>query len=155
MLLRRPSVQIPPNVVVLVGDGRKALFLRNIGDAEFPNLRMEEILSRENPPTREHGADRPTRVFQSIRDGRRSAADQQDWHELQEHAFAREVTDALAYLVRGSGATSLIIVAPPKTLAQIRKLIDSDVAEKICREVDKDLTKHPISEIERLLLAAE
>jgi protein required for attachment to host cells len=32
------GVTIPNDAVVFVGDGRKALFLRNEGDEEFPNL---------------------------------------------------------------------------------------------------------------------
>jgi protein required for attachment to host cells len=30
--------KIPHGAIVFVGDGRKALFLRNDGDEEFPNL---------------------------------------------------------------------------------------------------------------------
>ena len=33
---------IPHNAMVFVGDGRKALFLRNDGDEKFPNLRTEK-----------------------------------------------------------------------------------------------------------------
>ena len=35
-------VKIPHNALVFVGDGRKALFLRNDGDAKFPNLKTEK-----------------------------------------------------------------------------------------------------------------
>ena len=36
-------LKIPHNALVFVGDGRKALFLRNDGDAKFPNLRAEKV----------------------------------------------------------------------------------------------------------------
>ena len=35
------KLKIPHNALIFVGDGRKALFLRNDGDEEFPNLKTE------------------------------------------------------------------------------------------------------------------
>ncbi len=32
------KIVIPRDAVVFIGDGRKALFLRNHGDEKFPNL---------------------------------------------------------------------------------------------------------------------
>ena len=55
-------LKIPHNALVFVGDGRKALFLRNDGDAKFPNLKTEKVFEDENPPTHEQGSDRPGRV---------------------------------------------------------------------------------------------
>ena len=46
---------------------------------------------------------------------------------------------------------ALVIVAPPRTLAQLRHAFHVDVKKRIIAEVDKDLTKHPISEIEKHL----
>ena len=56
-------LNIPHNAFVFVGDGQRALFLRNIGDAKFPNLTVERVFSEQNPPTREQGTDRPGRGF--------------------------------------------------------------------------------------------
>ena len=36
-------VRIPHNAYVLVGDGRKALFLRNIGSEIAPQLKTEQV----------------------------------------------------------------------------------------------------------------
>ena len=40
-------LKIPHQALVFVGDGRKALFLRNDGDAKFPNLRVEKVFENE------------------------------------------------------------------------------------------------------------
>ncbi len=37
------QAQILHNAFVFVGDGRKALFLRNDGDEKFPNLETERV----------------------------------------------------------------------------------------------------------------
>ncbi len=56
---------IPPEALVFVGDGQKALVLRNAGDATTPRLVVERVFVAENPPTREQGSDRPGRNLAS------------------------------------------------------------------------------------------
>jgi protein required for attachment to host cells len=43
------KLQIPHDALVFVGDGRKALFLRKVGDEKFPNLRTEKVFEQANP----------------------------------------------------------------------------------------------------------
>jgi len=43
--------RIPHHAVVFVGDGRKALFLRNEGDEKSPNLTTMQVFIDDNPPT--------------------------------------------------------------------------------------------------------
>src|SRR3972149_3454581 len=59
------KLKIPHDAIVLIGDGRKALFMRNRGDEKFPDLRVERVLEHDNPPTREQGSDQPGRAIQS------------------------------------------------------------------------------------------
>ncbi|MGY4314094.1 baeRF12 domain-containing protein [Bradyrhizobium sp. JR3.5] len=146
--------KIPHNALVFVGDGRKALFLRNDGDAISPNLRAEEVFEDVNPSTHDQGSDRPGRMSEAALPGRRSAVEPTDWHDIEEHHFARKVAAAMEKLVRTSRAKALIVVAPPRTLAELRNSFHSDVKACIVAEINKDLTKVPISEIERHLDAA-
>ena len=146
------KLRIPHDAFILVGDGRKALFLRNDGDEKFPNLKVEQVEQMENPPTREQGTDKPTTVFQSA-DGRRSASEQTDWHNLEEQRFARDIAARMEGVMRKRAVKSLIVVAPARTLAELRTAFHDDVKKKIVAEVEKDLTKHPVHEIERHLTA--
>lgn len=143
--------KIPHDALVFVGDGRKALFLRNDGDAKFPNLKTESVFEVENPPTRQQGSDRPGRVSEAALAGRKSAVDATDWHDFEEHRFARTVATAMEQLVRASKAKALVVVAPSKTLAELRDAFHSDVKACIVAEINKDLTKHPVWEIEKHL----
>lgn len=143
---------IPHNAYILIGDGRKALFLRNEGDEKFPNLRTERVLVDDNPRTHEQGTNRPGRSFARRGSSRRSAMETTDWHEVREHQFAEQVASALEQLVRTRGVTALAIIAPPRTLADLRHAIHQDVKSRIFAEIDKDLTKHPIPEMERFLV---
>jgi protein required for attachment to host cells len=143
---------IPQDALVFVGDGRKALFLRNHGDAKFPNLRTEKVFDQENPSTHEQGSDRPGRLSEAHISGRRSAVEPTDWHDIEEHRFARKVAAAVEQVVRRNKTTALIVVAPPRTLADLRNAFHPDVKACIIAEINKDLTKHPLMEIEKHLM---
>ncbi|HYA75103.1 MAG TPA: host attachment protein [Roseiarcus sp.] len=147
------KLAIPHDAFIFVGDGRKALFLRNAGDEKFPNLKTERVFAdEENPPTHEQGSDRPGRGFASAHSSRHSAMEETDWHEVEEHRFVQRVSAALEALVRERGAPALVIVAPPRTLADLRHGLHPDVKARIVGEIDKDLTRHPVREIERHIL---
>jgi protein required for attachment to host cells len=147
------KLRIPQGGFVFVGDGRKALFLRNDGDEKFPNLKVERVLTHANPSSHEQGTDRPGKTFARAGTNRHSGLETTDWHDLEEHNFAREVAGALEGVVRKNGVSALVIVAPARTLADLRKSFHDDVKKKIIAEIDKDLTKHPVYEIEKHLTA--
>ena len=59
---------------------------------------------------------------------------------------------AVEQIVRGNKATALIVVAPPRTLADLRNAFHPDVKACIIAEINKDLTKHSLIEIEKHLM---
>jgi protein required for attachment to host cells len=142
------KLKIPHDAFVFVGDGRKALFLRNDGDEKSPNLKTEKVFEEENPSSHEQGTERPGHISKA---GRRSTVEPTDWHDIEEHLFARKVAAAMEQMIRVSNVKALIVVAPPRTLAELRDAFHSDVKACILAEINKDLTKHPIAEIEKRL----
>jgi protein required for attachment to host cells len=147
------KLRIPHNAFVFVGDGRKALFLHNAGDEKFPNLKTERLFTDDNPPTHEQGSDRPGRAFKRAGTNLRSGVGDTDWHDLEEHRLIQRVAAAMERLVRERKVKALVIVAPPRALADLRQALHADVKERIIAEIAKDLTKHPVYEIEKHLLA--
>ena len=146
-------LRIPHNAYVIVGDGRKALFLRNEGNGAAPRLKTEQVFQNNNPPTRDQGWGPPGRSFQSVGNSR-SSVEQTDWHEIGEQRFARTIADALEALARDRDIPGFVIVAPPRALADLRRAFDAHVRARIIAEIDKDLTSHPVEDIERRLTAA-
>ncbi|MGZ9104730.1 MAG: baeRF12 domain-containing protein [Rhodoplanes sp.] len=146
------KISIPHDAFVFVGDGRKALFLRNEGDEKYLNLKTERVLHDLNPATRDQGSDQPGRSFASV-GARRSAVEDTDWHELEEQRFAHDIADALHRIVRDRKVKALVVIAPPRTLAELRRAFHAEVKSRIVAEIDKDLTKQPIYEIEKHLAA--
>ena len=143
------KLRIPHNALVFVGDGRKALFLRNDGDEKFPNLKTETVFEDENPPSHAQGTDRPGHIGKGSQ--RRSAVEPTDWHDIEEHHFARKVAAALEQVVRTRKVKALVVVAPPRTLADLRDAFHADVKARVIAEIHKDLTRHPVGEIEKHL----
>jgi len=145
------TLNIPHNAWILVGDGEKALILRNDGDEKFPNLVTEQVMRHENPPTRDQGSDRPGRRP----DGpgvHRSAVENTDWHRMEKERFAHEMAGHLRQAALDNAFAHLVVVAPPHVLGELRQAMDKAVQTKILAEIDKDLTKHPVHEIERILV---
>ena len=147
-------IRIPHQAWVLIGDGRKALVMRNEGDEMFPNLQTTTVFrDQANPATAQLGSDRPGRTVEQL-SGRRSSVEQTDWHESAEHRFAQSVAATLCALEDAGEISALVVVAPPKTLAELRGAFTDSLRSKIIAEVNKDLTHHPVHEIERLLTSA-
>ena len=146
------KLTIPHDAFVFVGDGGKALFLRNEGDEKFPNLVTERVFVDNDPPTREQGTDAPGRVYSGAHALGRSAVETTDWHEIEKDRFAKRVSAALEDVVRKRATPALVIVAPPHILADLRRALHPDVKARVVAEIDKDLTKHPVREIERHIL---
>ena len=143
-------MQIPHNAFVLVADGRKALFFRNEGDAEFPNLRVEHAEEHPNPADRDQKTD-AAGAASSTQSG---TMGETDYHQQEEDRFAAETADMLKRRALANGFETLIIVAPPKTLGELRRHYHKEVSNRLTGELAKDLTGHPVPEIEKALSAA-
>ncbi|WP_448664274.1 host attachment family protein [Sphingomonas sp. CJ20] len=147
-------MQVPHDAVVVVADGRKMLWLRNEGDAAFPNLQVERKRTQDNPATGDQATDAPGRSFSSVGPGR-SAYEQTDFHQLEEDRFAAETADLLRKRALANDFESLIVVAPPRTLGELRKHYHVTVTDRLAGELSKDLTGHTLPQIEEALLKAE
>jgi protein required for attachment to host cells len=148
--MRMTGVMIDHDAWVMVGDGEKALFFRNEGDARFPNLEVVDVLEHENPSTREQGTDRPGRSSSSVGTAR-SSMQETNWHKLEKHRFAKEIADTLYQAAHRGRYKKLILTAPPMIMGDLRKALHKEVSSRVVAEISKDLTNMPPHEIERVL----
>ncbi len=139
---------------ILIGDGKKALLLINEGDADLLNLRRLSMTEQESAPTHEQGTDRPGRSFSSGSPGR-SSYQQTDWHTLDEERFAHEMAHSINHAALAHDFDRLIVIAPPKTLGELRAAFSPQAQTKIIAEIAKDLTGHSMPDIEKLLTSYE
>jgi protein required for attachment to host cells len=147
------KMQVPHNSCVLVADGKKMLFFRNEGDSDYPKLEVERKREQDNPADRAQKSDAPGRAFDASGGPGRSAYQETDFHQLEEDRFAAETAELLRKRALRNEFESLIIVAPPRTLGELRKHYHKEVEKRLAGEIAKDLTGHPVTEIEKILQA--
>jgi protein required for attachment to host cells len=146
------SVSIRNKEWVVVCDGAKALVLENAGDATMPNLKTREVYEQKDPATHELGTDAPGRTSGS--NGKmRSAVAQTDWHARNEQAFLESVVKKLDASVSAGDVKSIVLVAPPRALGVLRSAYSTALKGAVRAEIDKDLVKVPVHEIEKRLTA--
>jgi protein required for attachment to host cells len=137
---------------VVICDGAKALLLENVGDEMFPNLRTREVYEQEDPKTHELGTDAPGRSFQSVGTAR-SAMEQTDWHDQEEGRFLEKLAARLDAAVSAGKVKSFVLAAPPRALGVLRQAYTPGLRRALRAEIDKDLVKLPLHEIEKHLAA--
>jgi protein required for attachment to host cells len=79
---------------------------------------------------------------------------QTDWHQIAEDKFAAEVARDINAAALANEFEELIIVAPPKALAELRTHLHKEAQGRVVAEIDKDLTNHPVEEIQKILAKA-
>jgi protein required for attachment to host cells len=149
--MAKAAVKLPEGAWVVVCDGRKALILENIGDAEYPDLRTRDVDKQEHPPTSDLGTDRPGRSHQSV-GSHRSAMEETDWHEQAEDEFLADLVRRLDSALLSKEVKDLVIVAPPRALGALRKTYSTHIQSALIAEIDKDLTTMPVDQIEKHLI---
>lgn len=146
------DVRLSNDALVLVGDGEKALFLRNRGTPFKPELVVEQILENDNPKTADQGTDQPGRASASPGTVR-SAVEETDWHRISKERFASDIAAALYKQAHAGRFDELVVIAPPLVLGTLRKQFHKEVAGRVTAELPKELASLPIAEIEKLLAA--
>lgn len=155
-------MQIPHDGYVLVADGRKMLFFRNDGDGTYPNLKVVTATEAKNPKTSDQGSDQPGRSAagggargqgMTVKAGR-SAFSETDWHTLEETRFAEDAAAMLKEQALANTFESLVIVAPPSALGDLRQHYHKEVSKRLVGEIAKDLTNHPVDQIEKIISEA-
>ena len=152
-------MQIPHDGYVLVADGQKMLFFRNEGDESFPNLQVVSAAEHEDAKTRDQGTDEPGRsaagvaargIGIGVKAGR-SAYSETDFHTLEEQRFAADAAEMLKQRALANEFEKLLIVAPPGTLGELRRHYHKEVEQRLIGEIPKDLTNHPVDQIEKII----
>jgi protein required for attachment to host cells len=146
------ALKVSTGAWVVVCDGRKALILENIGDRISPNLRQLEVCGHSDARTSELGTDAPGRVHPST-GAARSSVEQTDWHDEAEREFLQALATRLDKAVTAGETRGLVVVAPPRALGMLRKAYTASIQGALRKEVDKDLVRKPIYEIEKHLFS--
>lgn len=142
---------IPNNALVLVVDGRKMLFLRNHGDEQQIDLRTESHDARQDAKDSDMKSDGPGTQGQSFGYGR-PTLQETDYHQLEEDRWAADAADRVNKRALANDFDALAVIAPPKTLGELRKHWHKETERRIIVEMPKEMTDRPIPDIEQMLI---
>lgn len=144
----------PTKTWIVVADGARARFFRP--DREAAKLvpagpaDLAAPQSRQRP--RDLKSDKPGRSFSSARSGARHAFEPpHDYHKLEKHRFMAMLAEALDAACSRRDFDDLILVAPRRSLGELRGLLSKRVQERVRQEISKDLTNEPPSRLRRRL----
>ena len=143
---------IANHALVLVTDGRKTLFFRNHGDINQIDLRTEAHDERVDQSDGEMKTDAAGSTHQSGGYGR-SSYEETDFHQLEEDRWAKSAAEEVNKRALSNDFEALAIIAPPKTLGELRKQLHKEAAKRVVCEIAKEMTGHTIADIEKLIVA--
>ncbi len=134
-------MKIPKNATVAVADGQVLNLFRNSGDENAPKLASlpDAAVSTDN---RESGA------------RHQSSSANPSQSQLEEDSFAAGIADHLNKQVLDGKIESLIIIAAPRTLGELRKHYHKALSSILVGEIPKDLTGHALADVEKTIAAA-
>ena len=100
------------------------------------------------PQSRRHThdlvSDRPGRSFSSSRAGQRHSFEAtHDPHKLKKHKFMVELADMLDDACQRKDFDQLVLVAPHRSLGELRGLLSERVQRRIHKEIARDLAIAP------------
>ena len=142
---------IPHNALVLVADGRKMLFLRNQGKGQQIELVTEAHHERDDRKNSEIKSDAAGAGAQSGGYGR-PAMEETDFHQQDEDRYAADAADQLRIRALAGDYDALVIVAPPRTLGELRKHLHKEVEKRMVMELAKEMTDRPLPDIAAMLM---
>ena len=128
---------------VLIADGARARILVNEGRGSGLEPVPGKDFNATHAATRVLGADKPGRVFESADSARHAMAPRVDWHEYEKHLFARMIAADLDKAAERRAFDRLVLVAPPKSLGELRAALGAETRKKVTAELAKDLTSIP------------
>lgn len=137
--------------LIVIADGGKALFFRNDGPGKGL-VHLEQLdFAEKTPRSHDLGDERPGRVYASTGTHRSAMQPRSDPHDQMETQFAHRVAVRTENVFAEHEAERLIIVAAPRALGEIRKMLPKSLAKFLSATLAKDLTKTPVNDLPKHL----
>ncbi len=128
--------KLPEGTLVVVADGEKARWFRNVGDGQALQLRQEAMMDAHD-------------MFLQGPSG--AAPPEQTLQQTDEASFAKQVVHKLNEGALHDAYADLVLVADPQTLGQMRPQLHKETLARLRGEVAKTLTNSPLEDITRAL----
>jgi protein required for attachment to host cells len=138
--------------IVVADGGRARIVVRAAHDRGCETIRCIESVAR-GKRSAQLGSERPGRVSERASGLRHALEPRTDRHEGAKRQFAAVLAEAINRAGKRGEFGSLLLIAPARQLAAIRKRLAPEVVQSIAGTIAKDLTKTPDSELSGHLVA--
>jgi len=143
--------------LVVVADGARARFLKPSEDLRklVPADDADMLSPQARRPSRDLVTDKPGRGFSSMRDGVRHGFEPvHDYHKLEKRKFTARLAETLDQACAAKKFDRLVLVAPRRSLGELRTLLSPRVQKAVSHEIAKDLTASTPAALRRALASA-
>lgn len=140
---------LPTGTWIVLADSGRYLVMENTGSASELRLKLLRSEEQDLPLESEDGSGRPGRMSQPSTP--KSAFEETDWRRLAKAEWAKELADQLNNWASTGKFDKLLLAAAPRTLGDLRPHMSGALKAKLVAELDKDLTKHHVKDIETLI----
>lgn len=132
---------------ILIADGSRAKIIEKCKN-ELSNIGLTHHLS-EISTEKDKGRHKPGAAKASALHSKNSFPTHEDWGIFEKNEFAAKMAEIINK--NNEAFEELVLIAPPKTLGELRKQLNTISRLKLVEEIDKDYTHTPIKEIESIL----
>jgi protein required for attachment to host cells len=133
----------PTRSWIVIADGGQARILENHGPGKGLVPLPAEAMHQTLHPSRDINSDRPGRSHDRFGPGRHAMEPPSDPHREEKRRFADQLAEHINEAALKHSYDRLILVAPAKTLGDLRQALSKEATAKIDGELSKDLTKIP------------
>jgi protein required for attachment to host cells len=127
---------VPHNALVVVADGVGARFFRNIVANDESSLTLEQEFN-------------PSNLLDDGPSGMRPPESSRQ--ETDEATFAKQLAHELYRCAHSGQFASLVLIADPQTLGQMRPILHKEVTDRLLFDLAKTLTSAPKADIQKAL----
>lgn len=143
--------------LIVVADSAKARFLKESEDHKklVPAEDADMLAPKARRPDRDLVTDKPGRGFSPARDGRRGGFESpHDPKKVEKHNFTAELAERLDRACSAKQFDRVVLVAPKRSLGELRTLLSPRVRRAVSHQVAKDLTASSPTALRKALAAA-
>ena len=126
----------------VIADGGRARFVERDEAGAYRTV-LSFVAAEMHKRSRDLGLDRPARVKESANSARHAIEPRRDLHEAAKEDFIELVAEQLDAEHGRDQFDSLVLVAPPRVLTELKNNLSKPLAKLVVGDLQKDLTKVP------------
>ena len=137
----------------VITDGGRARFVERDENGAFRTV-LSFVSSELHERSHDLGLDRPARVRESANAAHHAVEPRRDLHDAAKEDFVKLVAAQLDEEHGRAQFDSLVLVAPPRVLTELKQYLSKPMAKLVVDGLQKDLTKVPDHDLTQHLAPA-